>query len=389
MKALSTPAPTLSTEYYFFNLTPLCNKTRGLVWEGIIDFYGFYDALADTSVVQAIWLVLSVLIVAGNIGVIAWRLLSKKEQRNSIPSILVINLSVADFLFGAHFLIYVLMSDHFFCFAWVSPNYIPLMKSLCVTCQILENTCVLVSAMIGFTIAVYYATVFFGRFCCIRRLSRWCVTVFLCSGWLMAVAGATCDLVLTKGIWFGYVIETQEVKDSSRVTNQLIPDNSTFSIIYPQRCLPVLSFLQSKQYLNVVLLIVGCFILMTAGIYLTIARKLLSLSATNSSFTGLSTSLGGISLRLVSITIITVIGWGVAVALTVVEVENLEIMLPLAVVALSNPLTFTLTSQPFILTLKKVKQRLCFKIGRPIPIEDVANDSESLLPTRLLPSDTN
>ena len=378
MKDLYTPAPTEPLNNNFDFLL-LCNETRSgrkdLVWRDLDNIFGdINDSSGRQEQASAIWLVLSFLIVAGNVSVIAWRLLSKKEQRNSIPSILIINLAVADFLFGIHFLIYALMSGHILCSAWVSPNYIPLMKSLCIICGFLETTCTYASVMVGFTIALYYANVVFGS--CSRRFSRRCVTIFLCTEWLIAVVVATCWVILTLN---------RRKFSLYRVTNHLASDNSTFSIIMPQNCLSVASlFIFSQILLYAYIAITGCLTLMTAGTYIGIAIKLLYLRITKSSST---TRVGGLGLRLVFIALIALMGWLAAIFLILFEFF-LEAMLPFAFAALSNPLIFTLTSQPFLNAVKKFKQAACFKIGRPTPIEDVTNDSESLLPTRLPPSDT-
>ena len=356
---------------------------RSRVWRNLDNILGgtVNDSSGRQEQASAIWLVLTFLIVAGNMSVIAWRFLSKKEQRNSIPSILIINLAVADFLFGIHFLIYALMSGHILCFAWVSPNYIPLMKSLCVICGFLETTCAYASVMVGFTIALYYATVVFGRFCCIRRFSRRCVTIFLCTEWLIAVVAATCWVVLTfnRREFSLYRVTNQRVSDNAT------DDNSTFSIIMPQTCLSVASLFDFPPFiLFAYIVITGGLTLMTAVTYIAIVIKILYLKITKSSPT---TRVGGLGLRLVSITTIALLGWLAAIFL-ILCAFFLEAMLPFAFAALSNPLIFTLTSKPFLNAVKKLKQAACFKIGRPIPIEDVTNDSESLLPTRLPPSDT-
>ena len=404
MENSSIAAPTVVPERYnydFFNVSPLCNETRGrrgLVWK---DNYGDpvdASALQDGS---AIWLALSLLIVAGNMAVIQWRCLSKKEQRNSIPSILVINLAFADFFLGIQLCVYVLMSGKFLCSAWVSPNDIPLMMSLCVICAFLETTCICASAMLGATIAFYYAAVVFGRFFCIRPFSRRCLTAFLSAEWIIAVIVATCNVILTSNHFgLAYTVKTQEIKDANNVTNRLIPDNSTFALISPMDCLPLLSysFLFSKigssgmdvhlLPIPIVFAIMCVLVLITGGTYIAIVIKLLRLRASNA-IPNLSTSVGGLGFRLVAIALITLLGWITAAALFFTFSLRFGLTLPCAFVALSNPLTFTLTSKPFLKAVTKFKQMACYKIGRTIPIEDVINDSESLISTKALPSDTN
>ena len=96
--------------------------------------------------------------------------------------------------------------------------------------------------------------------------------------------------------------------------------------------------------------------------------------------------MGGLGFRLIAVAGITSLGWTATAILYFTF--NEAVVVPGAFVALSNPLTFTLTSQPFLNALKTLKQKVCFKIGRPTPIEDVANDRESLITTKALPSET-
>ena len=394
MEGSSAPALTASAStvmpYGDHEPHSMCNGT----YVEIETIYWGDGADAFPAYWRILCLVIATIDVVGNAGVIAWRALSKKEQRNSIPSMLVINLAISDLLFGIHFLIYVLMNSSLLCFVWVSPVSVPLMKSLCVICGFLETACIFASAMIGITIAFYYATVVFGRFCCTKCFSRRCVAIFLCIEWLIAVIASAYSVIVTSeeyGIL--YRMERQEVYDSSRVTNQLIPDNSTFSIIRPQSCLSTVSYLGPTETFNIYLFIVyvamGCLVLMTTGTYLAIAIRLLVLKVSHAFPRNLSKNVGGLNARLVAVSLIALMGWIAAVVTSYIFGLTSEVILPFAVVGLSNPLTFTLTSQPFLNAVKRLKQKVCFKIGRPIPIENVNNDSESLLPSRLPASDTN
>ena len=123
-----------------------------------------------------------------------------------------------------------------------------------------------------------------------------------------------------------------------------------------------------------------------AGIYILIADKL-----RRSRTSAASSSLGGLGFRLIAIAVVTFFGWAAFVIMpfikSVFKYTYFELLLPLAIVALSNPLTFTLTSVPFCKTVKKLKRIILFRLNRPVLIEDITNDQERLIGTEC-PSDT-
>ena len=86
----------------------LCNRSsgrhQGQIWTNDSD-------TTDLILMQGnvFWMILSILIVIGNLTVIIWRCVAKGEQRNSIPSILVINLATADFFLGIQISVFVLL----------------------------------------------------------------------------------------------------------------------------------------------------------------------------------------------------------------------------------------------------------------------------------------
>ena len=400
--------PTAAT-INFTQFRPLCNETRGhrgVVWNIGYDYEDSEPILEKDSTFNRYWLILFVLIIAGNVAVVIWRCITKEEeQRNSIPSILVMNLAATDVCLGIQQLLYVLMSSDLLCWAWVLPKNVALMTSFCVICKFLEVTYIYGSAMINSTIASYYAAVTFGRFCCIKRFSRRCITIFLFTGWVVVVAIAACITVLLSSHHFGLFYKRTQAANSGANST----DNSTIATVDTRNCLPLLSFAfvkgnatvdrvtvlrQASAPLPIIFYtffsMVCCLTVTTAGTYLAIVAKLLRFRfrASNASRTNLSTRVGGLSIRLFAIALITLLGWIVTAVLFLNRTLRFELTLPLGFVALSNPLTFTLTSRPFLKAFQNFKHMACFKIGRPIPIEDVINDSESLITSRAPTSET-
>ena len=368
-----TREETTSIPEQYANASLLCNKERGIVLSLDVD---------ASQNVNTFWLVICLLVIVGNMTVMTWRCLSRKELRYSIPSILVMNLAISDFLFGIQLLVYVLMSGDWLCSAWVSPNNVQRMTSLCSLCGFLETTSIFASAMTGGTIALYYAAVFFGRLSRTVRFSSVCIKTMLCTEWIIALIESMTVVP--------YQFGPYQVKTQSR------PSHSTFSVIFPGKCLSVSKlhlFSANTKYsilpVAVVFLVMCGFVLTTAGAYIAIVIKVLQARASSALLANVSTSVNRLSQRLVAIAVITLLGWITAAAFFFVNFSGFWVSVPFAFVALSNPLTFTLTSRPFMNAVKKFKQMACFKIGKPIPIEDVTNDSESLLPTGLIPSDTD
>ena len=396
------PAATAGSEHYdgFFD-TLLCNRSRGRhrgqVWN--ID-----DDSSDESLEQGdvFWFLLSILIIAGNLTVIIWRCRARREQRNSVPSILVMNLAAADFFLGIQIFLFALLYSNWLCFTWVLPKNVTLMESLCVICAFFETTGIYASAIISATIAFYYAVVVFGRCCCIQQFSRGYVLIFLCMAWTIVVSLAIWTTVLTYD-WFGpvYNVKTQEVYNTERQSNQPIPDNSTYAIIVTTKCLP-LSYLSSEFLLmfhresafigaeGIPFLVMCCLTVATAGTYLAIMIKLLRLRALSTLPPSLSsTSTGGLGFRLIAIAVVNLFGWtSYAVLLFLLPGLVFGQILPYGFVALSNPVTFTLLSKPFMRAVRKFRRKVLFKIGKPIRIEDMASENDSLIPPSRAPAST-
>ena len=258
--------------------------------------------------------------------------------------------------------------------------------------------------MITGTIAFYYANVVFGaRVCCC--VTQTCVIVFLFIGWTVALGigvGATIfPDYNTESIASFYVVKPQPLYAQENLTNDLILTNSTFSSVMLQNCIPITSFLsdmisiaffQNSGITNetidnrlssvaeeiagiafgIDVLLVG----LAAGIYITIADKL-----RRSRASVVSNRLGRLGFRLIAIAVVTLFGW-VAFTITLfTSVTYFEKLLPLAIVALCNPLTFTLASAPFCKTVKKLKRIILFKLNRPVLIQDITDDEERLIAT--------
>ena len=372
----SDPAPTLGSEQRHFNNESLCSKNgSAVVWEIYTE-----TMLGEGT---ALTLVFPMLIILGNMTVIIWRCLSKKEQRSSIPSMLVLNLATVDFFYGAALLLFHLLTSSLLCVAWLSPNTATLMISLCIATGVLYNTYVFVSPVIGATIAFYYVAVVYGGCCCIRKFSRRGVLVFLCVDWFIVLVIVTYfEIVTYDRLHPPFDAKTQEIYDTDAATNRLIPSNSTISLIVPENCLAIDV---NEGLLLFVVILVCCFIVMTGVAYIAIVIRLCRLVALDKA-RNLSTKVGGLGFRLIATAVMTFLGWTAAAILYFIYNEG--VVVPNILVALSNPLMFTLTSRPFLNALGRLKQKVCFKIGRPTPIEDVTNDRESLIATKAPPSET-
>ena len=370
----------------------LCNGSSGYhkrqVWTS-------GSSSPDATLMQGdvFWIILSILIVAGNSIVIIWRCKERREQRNSIPSILVINLAAADFLLGIQITVFVFLYSKWLCFVWLSTNA-TVITSLCVICAFLETACVYASGMITATIALYYAVVVFGRCCCIQRFTRARVLVLLCIEWIVVVGAAISMVILT---FYEYDTRHLEVLNNSLTPEK--PVNSTITTMY---CLPlswtVSEFINEfitkrNQYRlseneagGIIFLVMCCLVLATAVTYVSILIKLLRLKASSTLPQTLSTSSGSVGLRLIAIAAITLLGWMAYVILLITSPSSLiGQTIPYGFIALSNPVTFTLLSKPFLKAARKFKKKLLFKIKRPIPLEDETSENRSLIPS-LAPS---
>ena len=367
------------------------------------DSYHLYVKLSDAE--NALFLIFCLLIITGNLTVMIWRCSRRREERNSIPSLLVINLAAADLLLGIQLVIFLCMYS-WSCSALNSPNsvQIKLMTSLCYVSGVMESTSILISGIINGIIAFYYANVMFGERCCCC-IKRTCVIVSLCTGWIVVVVlgvGATMFPLsqdnttpfLNKTVSLFYMAANLPVHTSDSLTNNSVP-NITISMVQIAHCIPITSFVGdftavifNGAVAGIAGIIFGIdflFIAAAAGIYIAIAVKLRRSRASVN-----SNSLGGLDFRLVAIAIVTFFGWAAFFIIPFLPQLNytyVEILLPLAIVALSNPLTFTLTSVPFCKTVKKLKRFIFFKLNRPVPIEDITDDEERLIATKS-PSDS-
>ena len=409
-------APTLSPDYDVFFGSLVCNDTNNRDYAYNFDFhydlypyykdsYPYYDSYhlyAKLSAAEnALFLIFCLLIITGNLTVMIWRCSRRREERNSIPSLLVLNLAAADLLLGIQLVIFLCLYS-LSCSALNSPNsvQIKLMTSLCYVSGVMESTSILMSGLITGIIAFYYANVIFGERCCCC-IKRTCVIVFLCTGWIVIAGlgvGATMFSISSRPYFLNktdsllYVAANFTIHTQDSVTNNSIPI-ITISIVQIAHCIPITSFLQDlipsvDGGFPAIVLIDFFFIGTAAGIYIAIAIKLRRSRASVN-----SNSLGRLDFRVVAIAVVTLFGWAAFIILSILEntfdghYTYVEIFLPLTIVALSNPLTFTLASVPFCKTVKKLKRIIFFKLNRPALIEDITNDEERLIATAC-PSDT-
>ena len=206
---------------------------------------------------NALLLIFCLLIIIGNLTVMIWRCSRHREERNSIPSLLVLNLAAADLLLGIQLVIFLCLYS-WSCSALNSPNsmQIKLMTSLYYVSGVMESTSILMSGIINGIIAFYYANVIFGERCCCC-IKRTCVIVSLCTGWIVVAGlgvGATMFPVsyeyqyevleffkLNKTDSLLYMAANLPVYTQDSLTNNSIP-NITISIMQIDHCIPITSF---------------------------------------------------------------------------------------------------------------------------------------------------
>ena len=415
-------APILYFDYDPFFGRLVCNDTNDYATNTILDAYHYDTYLFDdrymrpleysgpryaklSAAESALFFIFFLLIITGNLTVMIWRCRKRRaEERNSIPSLLVVNLAAADLLLGIQLVIFLYLHS-WSCSVLGSRNDVKLMTSLCYISGVMESTSVLLSGMITGTIAFYYANVVFGKRCCCC-VTRRCVIIFLSIGWIVAL-GLGVGATLFSG-YEQFSFENRSIAPFYIVTPQPIyvqgnSTNSTFSTVSFQSCVPITSFLSdmgtvsSFQHKNrtsnrlpslaesiagcvfgIDLLLVGT----AAGIYITIAHKL-----RRSRALAVSNHVGGLGFRLIAIAFVTLFGWvAFVIMFFVTDATYFEHLLPLAIVALCNPLTFTLASAPFCKTVKNLKRRILFKLNQPVLIEDITDDEGRLIATQS-PSD--
>eukprot|EP00118_Oscarella_pearsei_P021196 m.236751 g.236751 ORF g.236751 m.236751 type:complete len:118 (+) comp40137_c1_seq2:128-481(+) len=107
----------------------LCNKSNELVYLNYV--YDYDDGVSKEMAhhVGYLWMVLTLLILVGNLTVLIWRCSRRKEERNSIPSILVVNLALGDFLLGLQMLFFLVT------FKWPFVTFRNTWKKLACTCH--------------------------------------------------------------------------------------------------------------------------------------------------------------------------------------------------------------------------------------------------------------
>ena len=405
-------AAALSPDYDPFG-SVVCNDTKNWDYAYNFDYGDAYNLYVTLSAAEnVLFLIFCLLIVTGNLTVMIWRCSRHREERNSIPSLLVINLAAADLLLGIQLVIFLCMYS-WSCSALNSPNsvQIQLMTSLCYVSGVIESTSILMSGIITGIIAFYYANVIFGERCCCC-IKRTCIIVSLCTGWVVIAGlgvGVTMFPILqdipyyleNKTVSLFYMAANLPVHTPDSLTNNSIP-NITVSVVQIAHCIPITSFVADLSDLRygpritkedvagssagIIFGIDFLFIATAAGIYIAIVAKLRRSRRSRASVN--SNSLGWLDFRLVAIAVVTFFGWAAFIIIPFLPLFNYmyELLLPLAIVALSNPLTFTLTSVPFCKTVKKFKRIILFQLNRPVPIEDITNDEERLIATKS-PSD--
>ena len=111
-----------------------------------------------------VWLAFTVVILVANVLVLLGRCTRRKEDRSSIPSILIINLAVVDFLLGVQILIYTILFK-WPCLLLGNPKSFSLIQILCTVSALIEMISIPLSGLITTTIAFYYTMAIWRMFC--------------------------------------------------------------------------------------------------------------------------------------------------------------------------------------------------------------------------------
>ena len=299
------------------------------------NYYPFkLPSLMGTGDVDYVWLIVAILILAGNIAVLVWRCTRRSDQRNSIPSILIINLATADLLLGIQMLLYLLLT------AWPCSalEHETVAAAFCNVSAFLQMLSAMMSSVTTVTIAFYFLI----SLTCSSRSSRKCIVALLASEWilLLCISGIVTD---TFDAPYDY-------------------DDTDFDFA---TCLPTL------EAILIFGSIVAFFLLIAVIVYIVLLIKIKQ----QGNRPGASTRVAQI--QLIFIAFASFLCWGMSVAIFFLSPDGAYYdQYCIAGVAISNPLVFTLMSKPFIKSAKRVWQCFCYKCGRPTPIDQIYSSEE-------------
>ena len=75
--------------------------------DAVFDYDSYLTSYVKLSAAEsAFFLIFCLLIITGNLSVMIWRCRRRREVRNSIPSLLVVNLATADLLLESNWLFF-------------------------------------------------------------------------------------------------------------------------------------------------------------------------------------------------------------------------------------------------------------------------------------------
>ncbi|XP_065834799.1 neuropeptide Y receptor type 1-like [Oscarella lobularis] len=291
----------------------------------------------ETNNVDGVWIFCTIVILVGNISVLLWRCTRQSDQRNSVSSILIINLAASDLLLGIQMLLYL------FLVAWPCSvfHHKAVVNIFCHLSLWLQTVSVLMSALLTVTIAVYFL-VSLGCLQCSRK----CIAAILVSEWMLIICGSSAVLVTPSPF-----------------------EDDVYDNFDSLQCLPV--FIEILLFNGPITF----FLFIVAIMYIVLLIKIKQQGQRPSVSTRVA------QIQLISIAFASFICWGISLPISILLSNGTYYdQYCIAAVAISNPLVFTLLSPPFIKSAKRVWECLCYKCGQSIPAEEITSDGEGREP---------
>ena len=290
-------------------------------------------SLMGTDDVDYVWLIVAILILAGNICVLVWRCTRRSDQRNSILSILIINLATADLLLGIEMIIYLFLTTRP-CSVIENQTVLTLFCNVSAGLQFLS---VMMSPLTTVTIAFYFLI----SLTCSSHCSRKCIVALLVSEWIFLSCISCLVTVAIDGPY------QHDYNDTAADFSLCIPtSHSDYLIGIP----------------------IACVLLIAVIVYVVLLIKIKQQGNRPSA----SASVAQIQLMFIAFS--SFILWAASVAMNLFLLHKNGTYYDqyfIAGVAISNPLVFTLLSKPFIKSAKRAWICVRYKCGRPTPIDQI------------------
>ena len=328
-----------------------------------------YPPINGTKKFDHFWFVFTALILVGNFLVLLWRFSRSKEHRWTIPSILVINLALSDFLLGVQMSVYLFLTS-WSCAVFKRKD---VSSTLCGISAALQVTSVILSGLVTVTIAAFYTIALFGL-CCLGQpqCTRKIATIFLVVEWILA-AGAGIAYQQNNPT---YPFSKPQLSNSS---------NKYLIAFVSEGCLPMTGFFHAKHVYkpNVVIGSVVLFFLVLAAVsYAVMLRRLQGQTQAVD-----AVSIRGIGVRLIVIAFFSLACWIAYIPLTL-EKRYYYCLIVLSFAAIFNPLIFTILSKPFFISVRQLWICVRFKCGRAVQLRDLSSLHKDPLLTDV-PPETN